>query len=243
MTIIDYWNKPLDPDEPVWRYYRPTRFIALLNSSRRYLAAARQFDDRFEGAVAILPKPVFVDPRYAEMEMFEKAFWELTRLVKVECWHRADFESSAMWHLYAGERKGVAIRSTVGRALASMHPFRATPKSLPEQPHAGGVRYIDLTKVRLKLGTEERFFTKHRAFEWEREFRIIISLRSAEEFGVSVPEKGIEVACDLSELVESVFIGPELDAAERDEVFAACDAAGLKPRVVVSSLLCEPRYT
>jgi putative SOS response-associated peptidase YedK len=53
---------------------------------------------------------------------------------------------------------------------------------------AGPVEYVDLTQIRMKgAAMLDRFFYKHRAFEWEREFRLAISLRAAEEFGLRSP--------------------------------------------------------
>ena len=46
------------------------------------------------------------------------------RLYKLNCWHRADYESNAMWHLYAEQSKGVAICSTPDRMRAAIAPFR-----------------------------------------------------------------------------------------------------------------------
>ena len=64
----------------------------------------------------------------------------------------------------------------------------------------------------------ERLFYKHRAFEWEREFRLVISLNEASEWRPDVPKTGIEVEADLDLLIDKVFLGPDLQAAELDSV-------------------------
>ena len=63
LRIID--NQELDTTEPLWRYFKTERFLQLLESSHLYFAAARQFEDPFEDAVAVLPPGFPVDPRYA----------------------------------------------------------------------------------------------------------------------------------------------------------------------------------
>ena len=96
-------------NETLWKYFRFERFLSTLAESRLYFASANQFIDPFEGAVAVqlnVPPP---DPRYAEMESVEHAFFQLKRLTKISCWHRADYESDAMWKLYAGEHKGCRL--------------------------------------------------------------------------------------------------------------------------------------
>ncbi len=238
----DVWGKGLDWDEPLWRYMKPERFVSLVEDSRAYFAAAAQFKDRFEGAVAVQSGNLPVDPRYEELEHREDAFRQLKRLTKINCWHRADYESDAMWKLYAGESKGVAICSTASRLRDALQPFRLDPSYAVEDLWAGPVHYQDLTVVRMNVSMLDRFFCKHRAFEWEREFRLAISLRSAEEFGVTVPEEGIEVAVDVDALVERIVLGPELSRPDRERISQRARNAGLEARLYYSSLLGRPRY-
>jgi hypothetical protein len=239
----DIWSDAkVDANEPLWRYFRATRFIDSVQLSTLHFAAATQFQDRFEGAVAIQPADFPIDPRYPELDTAERAFERLRRLTKLSCWHRADYESDAMWKLYAAAHKGVAIRTTAGRLRSALKPFRLAPTYGEEVPFLGDIRYADLLEVRLRVGMEERFFYKHRAFEWEHEFRVAISLRSAEEFGVNVPDLGIKVSFDPDALIQSVYLGPALAGSERDRIVAALEKVRLRPRLVVSSLLGRPRY-
>lgn len=238
----DVWGNGLDWSEPLWRYMKTGRFVSLVDNSRVYFAAATQFNDRFEGAVAIQSHSLPVDPRYEELDSAEEAFRELKRLTKINCWHRADYESDAMWKLYAGESKGVGICSTPRRVRDALRPFRLDPTYEAEEVWAGTVRYEDLMIVRMNVDMLRRFFHKHRAFAWEREFRLAISLRSAEEFGVTVPEHGIEVAVDVDALVERIVLGPALSEPDREMISQHAKNAGLEARLVESSLLGRPRY-
>lgn len=95
------WEDSFQPDTKIWRYFKPSRFIEFLETSELHFASANQFEDRFEGSVAIQSPHYLVDPRYAEIDGVEKAFRELKRLTKISCWHCASFESDAMWKLYA----------------------------------------------------------------------------------------------------------------------------------------------
>ena len=231
------------PDEILWKYFRPERFISTLSDGNIYFASANKFDDPFEGAVAVQTSPVQTDPRYSEMETTEQAFFQLKRLTKVSCWHRAEFESDAMWKLYAGENKGVAICTTPDRIQKAIKPYRLKPEYEFEDLWAGPVDYVDLTQVRMRgasmLG---RFFFKHRAFEWEREFRLAISLRTAEEFGVSVPTDGIFVEVDLNILIARIVLGSTVTDEERETISDSVSQAGLSDRLESSSLLGRPRY-
>lgn len=241
MRIIG--SQEIDPTEPLWRYFKTERFLELLESSHLYFAAARQFEDPFEGAVAVLPPGFPVDPRYAELESSERAFEELRRLTKVSCWHRASYESDAMWQLYAGSRKGVAVRTTADRIRAAAKPFRLKPEYGHVDLWAGNVNYVDLLKERLRVSMMDRFWYKHMAFSWEREFRLAVSVRMAEEFGVQVPEHGVKVEFDISQLIDRIYLGPSLSEGDVSAIRSAAEGHNLQDRVRVTSMLGTPRYT
>lgn len=241
MRIIG--NQELDMNEPLWRYFKTERFLELLESNHLYFASARQFQDPFEGAVAVLPPGFSVDPRYAEPGFGEKAFEELRRLTKVSCWHRASYESNAMWQLYADSSKGVAVRTNAERIRAAAKPFRLKPEYGHEELWAGNVNYVDLLKERLRVDMIDRFWYKHMAFAWEREFRLAVSVCTAEEFGVQVPEHGVKVEFEVPQLIERIYLGPSLSEADVVAIRHAAKAHGLEDRIRVSSMLGTPRYT
>lgn len=241
MCIV--FDEPMDLEEPLWRYFKTERFLDLLKTGELYFAAARQFQDPFEGAVAVLPPGFPVDPRYTNLEHSERAFEELRRLTKISCWHRASYESDAMWQLYAGAWKGVAICTTPNRIAAAATPFCLKPEFGHQDLWAGNVIYVDLLKERLRVSMLHRFWYKHMAFAWEREFRLAISLRGAEEYGVQVPADGIKVAFDVPALISHIVIGPSLNEADVEAVRQAAKSAGIVDRVRVSSMLGTPKYT
>jgi hypothetical protein len=102
-------NEVVDPTQPLWRYFRPERLIESLHNRRLYFPSARQFEDPFEGATAVQPHDFPTDSRFEPLEGAEGAFEQLRRLTKISSWHRADYESDAMWKLYALDRKGVGL--------------------------------------------------------------------------------------------------------------------------------------
>jgi hypothetical protein len=151
---------------------------------------------------------------------------------------RAAYESAAMWKLYAGEHKGIAICTTPDRMRAAFKPFRLKPEYGLEDLWAGPVEYADLTQVRMKgVDMLGRFFFKHRAFEWEREFRLAISLRMAEEFAVQVPSDGIFVDVDLTALIDRIVLGSTTTAEERAIVAEHVRRMGLDDRLEQSTRL------
>ena len=122
-------------------------------------------------------------------------------------------------------------------------PFRLKPEYGIEDLWAGSVDYVDLTQVRMRgAGMLSRFFFKHRAFEWEREFRLAISVRTAEEFAVLVPPDGIFVEVDLKVLIDRIVLGSTTTGDERELISDHVTQAGLEDRLELSSLLGVPRY-
>jgi len=236
------WNECEQPTVDVWRYFKTSRFIDFLETSELYFASATQFEDKFEGCVAIQSPVYKVDPRYAEIEVTERAFFELKPLTKISCWHLAAFESDAMWKLYADFHKGVAIQSNPQLLASAIKPYRIQPEYTEEQLWGGEVRYLDMTQERLQTSMEKRFFYKHQAFAWEREYRMAISLRSAEEYGVKVPKEGIRVQTSPSDFIERIILGPHLSQAEQKSIRSAAQDAGIADRLEISTLLFNPRY-
>jgi hypothetical protein len=92
------------------------------------------------------------------------------------------------------------------------------------------------------MGSVKRYLFKHLAFAWEREFRLAISLTMAEEFGVSVPVRGISVPVSLRGLIDHIIIGPEISAAQWRRVERLARETGFGDRLRFSSLLGKPRY-
>jgi hypothetical protein len=241
-AMLEIYEGGIDWQESLWRYFKVDRFIWTLENAKLYFAASTQFTDRFEGATAVLPPDFPVDPRFTGMEFSERAFFALRKLMKISCWHRADYESDAMWKLYAEQSKGVAICTTPERLRAALKPFRLEPTFGIEDLWAGPVVYHDLMKVRLRPLGKAIYFCKHQAFSWEKEFRLLISLSMASEFVPGIPEGGIGVEVDLDALVEHIMLGPELSAGERELIIAKSCEIGLGNRVHKSSLLGQPRF-
>lgn len=237
-------GEPIDEAEPLWRYFKTENFIDCISTGELYFASASQFDDPFEGATAVLPPHIHVDPRYPiQGEMGERAFEALRRLTKVNCWHRSAFESHAMWQLYAAASKGVAVRTTPTRLRDAVSPFRLQPNHGAEDIWAGNVVYVDLLAERLRPSSIARFWHKHMVFSWEREFRMGISLANAEEFGVAVPTEGVRVAFNMTDLIDKIVLGPLLTPQERESILRAMSRAELEDKIQESSMLGTPRYT
>jgi len=82
----------------------------------------------------------------------------------VSCWHMNEFESAAMWRLYAGGNNAIALQTRFDR-LASV---------LPDEFGMGRVRYIDYLTDRIPEGNVfNPIMYKRKSFEHEEEVRAV----------------------------------------------------------------------
>ncbi len=234
----------------IWRYFDYVKLESLLTQSAIYFASAREFQDTFEGSISVpdaatryrLSGQVTPDTEFLAKQI-SGAFEQLRRLHKISCWHINDSESAAMWRLYLREGRGVAIQSTVDRLRNALKPYRIAPHYGEEDITLGVVRYVDYKTARLDgEGFLGPFFHKRRSYAYEQEFRALLSVRKAEEFGVSVPKKGVFVSVDLPSLVETVYLAPAIDPRYRDDITTLLKQAHLACALHQSELDDEVLY-
>ncbi|TIH12745.1 DUF2971 domain-containing protein [Marinifilum sp. JC120] len=226
-------------DASLWRYFKTERFIELLKTSSIYFSSATQFEDRFEGACQIVTqknKDITID------YTLEHAFKDLRRMIKISCWHTAQYESDAMWKLYAGQRKGIAITTTPKKLKNGLKPYQIKPTYGEEKVHCGPIEYIDLSKKSLKPSLLNTFYKKHMAFEWEKEFRLAISLRLADEYGVDIPDEGISVDVNLEKLIDRIVLGPNLEKDTIEQIYKVANSVNLADKIEMSTLTYTPMY-
>lgn len=120
----------------------------------------------------------------------------------INCWHLNEFESAAMWKLYAQTREAMAIKTTYYRLSRVFY----------DSVTLGLVQYIDFDTADLaSTGRyhDDRFMHKRLSFAHEREVRAIRWNRAGWGAGPEYEAPmGIPVPVDLEELIESVYVAP-----------------------------------
>jgi hypothetical protein len=135
------------------------------------------------------------------------AIWdrELAQRRRLWCWHEADIESMALWHIYAME--GVAIQTTPARIKAAFDP------SFVDTALIARVQYIDDAR---KEDQEHHFMRpylfKQRCYQHEREVRVIFPRDS------DCPDNRRLLPIDPRMLISSVRISPHLPRSEAEEI-------------------------
>ncbi|MFC6672290.1 hypothetical protein [Marinobacterium aestuariivivens] len=135
------FNQPENMDVRLWRYMDFTKFVSLISSGNIFFSRSDLFKDPFEGSYS--KANIALRPHlYKDMpsDQFEKMTIQLTTFSKwvrewtyISCWHANNYESAAMWDLYAKTNESVAIETTYKKLVGV----------LPENAYVGLVNYID----------------------------------------------------------------------------------------------------
>lgn len=222
-----------------------TKFVSLIDSSALFFCRADLFRDPFEGSypeanLRMRPQ-VYSDmtpeDRSKMFEQIASSAKTLREWTYISCWHANDFESAAMWDLYAQSDAAVAIETTYGRLAAA----------LPEDVFLGIVRYIDYQKDWLPEGnTFYPFMHKRKSFEHEREVRAVIQdLQGVSDLfksGKQPIDGGRSVTVDLNAMVDVIRVSPASPEWLVKLVANVAAKYGLQCAVKSSDLYSSPVY-
>jgi hypothetical protein len=274
---------PYEPNHPVfrkpderaklWRYVDLARFVEMLESGALFFARADKLGDRFEGSTTRPTKQAIRDHAKAQgwadewvestLEMLKRSNGLAPRTHFVSCWHESEYESEAMWKLYADGR-GVAVQSSFSRlseALADAKPLI----------YIGVVEYVDYDNAVIPGGNSYwPFMHKRLSLAHEHEVRAITSgferhvyqrdsfdlpgvrdelLQEArEQFDVELdpqtlePPLGLHIPVRLEVLIERVFVTPDAPNWLGDLVRAVIARYALNVQVDQSRLGEDPIF-
>ena len=265
---------PPEKDEyKVWRYMDFTKFVSMLARRSLYFASLKKMseEDPFEG---LLPDTYFqcrswktvedipeherwrltLHPRPGQtplemvktsMEEFAQTVFIFRKVLYVNCWHMNNFDSAAMWSIYAGRGSGIAITSSYESLQASLQTG--------QKFFGGKIIYSDYSTDIIDvqshlLGTVMR---KRRSFDFEREFRIVFwdgsSLRDSsktnemlERINKAVMPDGLEFQCDLATLIDEIYVSPKSAEWYRELVQSVAKTYGVDKEVRRSPMDMEP---
>ena len=139
----------------------------------------------------------------------ESSIKRVPRFTLVNCWHESEYESAAMWDLYARTSDGIAIR-TDGKSL------RESLYGSEEAQHIylGRVKYIDYDTHRDEWNDSLiPFMHKRKHFEHEREVRAVIQKFPSndgvtQDLSEDICEIGEYYEVDISILIDEVVVTP-----------------------------------
>ncbi len=242
-------------ESKLWRYTDFTKYVSMLSTKGLYFARADCFQDTFEGAKGLKKNKNKWDEYYLNFfrkviknppkghefkfsdEQVEKQAKRLLgdlehsgeigkKSTFINCWHENEHESEAMWRLYS---------SFLENAIAVRTSYKSLYHALGRNPsiNIGRVKYIDFQKS--YAGVNDAFWYKRKSFEHEKEVRAILK-------DMNCPDKGKIVPCDLSILIEEVFVSPSAPSWFTQLVNDVNEKYGIKIKVSVSELIQEPFF-
>ena len=176
----------------------------------------------------------------AEGESADEAIVRWSRVLRgrrsptyVNCWYREEEESEAMWRLFAGERYGVAVRTTAEGLVGSF------TERLPD--YLGCVTYLAYDKEAMPVSDLPPVFYKRKAFEYEHEVRAVAApSRRRDEAGESEWKDGIEYPVDPESLIQEIVVSPYSPGWLSGVVRATVASLGLDAKVRDSALKRRP---
>jgi hypothetical protein len=248
-------------DARIWRIMDVPKLLAMLVGKCLFLPRASALEDEHEGAfpphqppisrvLRLVPPGALVNAIQVNTSpgMLELGR-DLRDWVFISSWYLAEHESAALWSVY-GRGQGVAIRSSVGRvrkAVGAVTPFRTDAHTFALEPQLGAVRYIDYATA--SIPTERLlapFFHKRLEFEAEREFRLICAFLPQGEHGADLrsqaPWPGVSATANLSDLVESVWLGPETPDWQARTLTEVLKTYGVNAPTFPSAMRARPTY-
>lgn len=228
------------PDDTViWRYMSIEKYISLLHTASLFMCRLDKFEDPWEG---VYPSG------YEHLTHGVPDSLEAKRgFIFVNCWHANQYESAAMWDLYASRQAGVAIKTTVGGLKKSIR--------CNADIFISAVRYEDYSVHVPDLGGNAMFpaLLKRKSFAHEHEIRLITinhenstwySTDSEKpHYGYAVSGKN-SMTCevDLNTLLQHVMFSPSMpnwlfdalqDLSRRYEINSSYTKSDLYDRCVV----------
>jgi len=266
--MIDKEFVSIDPykkDEMLFRYIDIQKLVLMVTENALPLSRITAFNDQFEGSYPptwiemerlvfrqffgeMLPVKYREDPD-GYLEESKKREYNWRRNNFASCWHANDDESEAMWKLYAGYDKGVAIQTDIASLVEGL-PSRYDNKGHKTPIHIDAVKYIDFKHPdmsRWKFGLTPFYLLKRKPFEYEREVRVRTILTPGwgnKEQGVEPEVEGdyILLKTDLKRIVKRVILAPDCSGSYREHVSSVVKEHGFDFRVEDSALAAKPVF-
>lgn len=250
------FKAPPNQDERIWRYVDFTKLVAMLHTQALFFCRLDRLLDPFEGSYTALDNqqlgmrlkliaeqfkgdPTAIRNLQESAALVPQMRRDARKSAAINCWHRNERESAAMWDLYLKSDEGIAISSTFKRLSEAL-------RDSPSKVMLGVVDYIDYETE----GFEDwgnmysAFLYKRKSFEHERELRAVVLESTGDTQPVSERwnDGGVNIKVDLDALIDAIYIAPSAPSWFASVVTATVAQFGRSFRVVQSDLTREPLF-
>jgi hypothetical protein len=235
------FKPPINLNTRIWRYMDFTKFVSMLQHKGLFFTRIDKLEDAFEGSFSKankLLRPLIDKHRQFDTSKCSEMLKELRKWVFVSCWHLNEQESAAMWNLYAKSNEAICVQSTYQRLRSTCS--KDTP--------IGTVQYVNYEKEWIEENNPLLpFLYKRKSFAHENELRAIQNLSGVDSYTDLMPtrsplEDGVWHNMDIGELIETVYIAPQVGKWFFDLVSEEVRVYGYSFPVKKSLLEEEPFY-
>lgn len=207
------FKEPVNENSKVWKYLDFTKFVSLLDRESLYFARADRLNDSFEGSYPefnVKHRPqVYKNIPLNVLSGFSGIFEKVRKFTFLNCWHKNEYESAAMWNLYLKSNEGISVQSTFKKLKDSLKQYHK------ESVFIGEVKYIDYQSQWMPEGNLlYAFVHKRKSFRHEKEIRVLIQRLpiSKKKKRINLNKKpildGFYVPINLKILIEKIYISP-----------------------------------
>ncbi len=194
------------PNTTIWKYLNLEKLLSLLTSSTLYLRRIDCFKDPWEGLQNEGTKNAYkalMDQK--QYDLTENFYRRNRAFFYADCWHESNYESAALWDLYANSA-GVAIKSTIAQLTNAI-------KNTPSEQYIGKIKYIDYSSDDFYGGNAMHAgLLKRLSFEHEKEVRLFEwhPVLGTNPDTSSLP-KSISIPISITDLTSDVFVSPNAE--------------------------------
>lgn len=230
---------PQNSNLKLWRYTQPDKLFHLLESSKLYFCRADYFqkEDVFEGSFPRLEYE-YQCKRNNGKETSRRLYQINSKDTFINCWHLSQYESLAMWKLYAKDEKGIAIQTTVA-------DFKDSFENSDRTIYAGKVDYINYDTDTfykesghkyLLMNAFSLFIHKRKIYSYENEYRAICRDSQGSKLN------GVFIQVNLNKLIHQIFLSPFATEREYKEITNKLEKIKLQIPIRFSSFKAQPYY-
>ncbi|MGP8336439.1 DUF2971 domain-containing protein [Serratia sp. CY43514] len=222
-----------------------SKYVDLISSRKLFLCRSDLFKDKFEGCYpsqqgAALEASLQAsgDLNDEQISFIVKNSLSVPNLMKamsyVSCWHANEYESAAMWDIYAKNDESIAIETT----------YEALKESFPDGTNIGLIDYIDYnTDVMEPNNMFTPLMHKRKSFQHENEVRVIMwTPPKGPIFNESTANNkpGIQVDIDIQKLIKNIYVSPTSASWFVALVKEVSNKYSVPARITQSNLYSDP---
>jgi len=227
----------------LWRYLDAAKLFDFFENATLFFCRADHFSDKFEGAFTPTLRDQ-ISASYARGEIdynYEQFKRRMRQSVYINCWHRNQDDSAAMWALYGKSDCAVALTTTVGQLSDTLREADTEHEAWIARVEY--VKHWSDPKLDISPDYARIFAYKTKAYEYEKEVRVIIDHTAsahAEHRVCGEHEAGLLIPVDTTRLLRSIVIAPDAPPWFEKLVRQSALRYGIKAPVRRSKLATDP---